>query len=286
MRLYHKYGERAREILETDPYRVAKEVPGIGFKTADRIAKNIGIPETHFSRIEAGILHIFSERETDGHTCLTKETLVRDTQILLKISPDRIEARMATMLSFGQIFEIEPGIFQLSIMRNAENSIAHALKTIASDELCSVPKLNVEGVMKWAQSRERFFFNDAQVDALRASFSVKLNIVTHGPDTGENTILRALVSILSARHAKIALCAPTDRAAQRLFETTGLEAKTIHSLLQYNHAKRQFLFNDENQLDIDYTVIDEASMIDTHLAASLVRAIPNAAAIILVGNID
>jgi exodeoxyribonuclease V alpha subunit len=135
------------------------------------------------------------------------------------------------MLSFSQVFGIDPGIFQPSIMRNAENSIAHALKTIASDKYCSVPKLNVERVIKWAQSQKGFVFDDAQVNALRASLSVKLNIVTHGSDTGKTTILRALVSILSAKHAKIALCAPTDRAAQRLFETTGLEAKTIHRLL-------------------------------------------------------
>jgi hypothetical protein len=112
---------------------------------------------------------------------LTKETLVSDRQILLKISPDRIEARMTTMLSFSQVFEIDPGILQLSIMRNAKNGITHALKNIASDERCSVPKLNFEGAIKWAQSREGFIFDDVQVDALRASLSVKLNIVTRDP---------------------------------------------------------------------------------------------------------
>jgi exodeoxyribonuclease V alpha subunit len=166
--------------------------------------------------------------------------LVRHPQILLKISLDRIEARMATMLSFGQVFEIELGIFQRSIMRNAKNSITHALKNIASDEHCSVSKLNVEGVIKWAQSREGFVFDDVQVDALRASLSVKLNIVTGGPGIGKTTSLRTLVSILSAKHAKIALCASTGRAAQRLFETTRLEAKTIHCLLQYNPAECKF----------------------------------------------
>ncbi|MDR1255896.1 MAG: ATP-dependent RecD-like DNA helicase [Puniceicoccales bacterium] len=286
LRLYDMYGERARGILETDPYRAAKEVPGIGFKTADRIAKNIGLPETHFSRIEAGILHIFSERESDGHTCLPKETLLRDTQFLLKISSDKVEARLENMVSFGQIFEIEPGIMQLSIMRSAENNIAHALRNIASDGRCSIPKLDVEKAIKWAQSREGFVFDEAQVDALRASLNTKLNIITGGPGTGKTTILRALAAILSAKRAKIALCAPTGRAAQRMFETTGLEAKTIHRLLQYNPAERKFSFNGENQLEIDYIIIDEASMIDTHLAASLMRAIPSTAAIMFVGDTD
>ncbi|MDR2436227.1 MAG: ATP-dependent RecD-like DNA helicase [Puniceicoccales bacterium] len=285
-RLYDTYGERAREILETDPYRVAKEVPGIGFKTADRIAKNIGIPETHFSRIEAGILHIFSQREDDGHTCLAEETLVRDTQILLKISPDKIETRIKNMLSFGQLFEIEPGIFQLSALRNAESSIAYALRNIASNKNCSVPKIDVEAAIKWAQNREGFAFDEAQVGALRSALGAKLNIVTGGPGTGKTTILRALVSVLSAKRTKIALCAPTGRATQRLFETTGLEAKTIHRLLQYNPAERKFSFNDGNQLTIDYVVVDEASMLDTHLAASLLRAIPSTAAVMFVGDTD
>ncbi|MDR2721177.1 MAG: ATP-dependent RecD-like DNA helicase [Puniceicoccales bacterium] len=286
LHLYAIYGERAREILETDPYRVAKEVPGIGFKTADRIAKNIGIPETHFSRIDAGILHIFSQREDDGHTCLTGEALIRDAQILLKVSSDRIEARLKNMLSFGQLFEIEPGIFQLSAMRNAENSIAHALQNIASNGRCSVSKIDAEAAIKWAQNREGFAFDEAQVGALRSALSTKLNIITGGPGTGKTTILRALVSILSAKRTKIALCSPTGRATQKLFETTGLEAKTIHRLLQYNPAEHRFLFNDENQLAIDYVVVDEASMLDTHLAASLLRAIPSTAAVMFVGDID
>lgn len=286
LRLYDMYGEHAREILETDPYRVSKEVPGIGFKTADKIAKNIGIPETHFSRIEAGLLYVFNEFENDGNTCIERSQLIRQAQILLKVSIDRIEDRIKAMLSFRQIFEVEKGILQLSILYNAENNIASSLLSIVNDDACSIPKLDIEGAIKWAQDREGFAFAAEQTDALRAALSTKLNIITGGPGTGKTTILRALVAILSIKHAKVALCAPTGRAAQRLFETTGIEAKTIHRLLQYNPSEHKFFHNEENQLDIDYIIIDEASMLDTFLAASLIRAIPSNAAVMFVGDID
>jgi exodeoxyribonuclease V alpha subunit len=149
-----------------------------------------------------------------------------------------------------------------------------------------VPKLKIESAIEWAQSLEGFVFDEAQIGALRSALSAKLNIVTGGPGTGKTTILRALVAILAAKHTKISLCAPTGRAAQKLSETTGLDAKTIHRLLQYNPMDRRFIFNSENQLDIDYIIIDEASMIDTYLAASLVRAIPDAAAVMFVGDTD
>jgi exodeoxyribonuclease V alpha subunit len=285
-RLYEMYGARAREILETDPYRVSKEVQGIGFKTADRIAKNMGIPETHYSRIEAGILHVFSECENDGHTCLPADMLLREAQGLLKVPGDRIEDRLRTMASFGQLHEIAPGVFQLSALRTAERSIASSLGNISGEVRCSVPKLEIENAIQWAQKREGFVFDDAQVEALRAALGSKLNVITGGPGTGKTTILRALVAILAAKRTRIALCAPTGRAAQRLMETTGFEAKTIHRLLQYNPVERKFLFNEWKQLDVDYIVVDEASMIDTHLAASLIRAIPSQAAFMLVGDTD
>ncbi|MDE6431899.1 MAG: ATP-dependent RecD-like DNA helicase, partial [Opitutales bacterium] len=286
LRLYDMYGEHAREILETDPYRVSKEVPGIGFKTADKIARNTGIPETHFSRIEAGILYEFGEFQENGNTCVERERLVKQAQILLKISPDRIDDQIDKMLSFNQVFEIKPGILQLSVLHHAECKIASAISRIARDASWSAPKLDVERAIVWAQGREGFAFADEQIEAIRSALQVKLNILTGGPGTGKTTILRALVAILSAKHAKIMLCAPTGRAAQRLFETTGLEAKTIHRLLQYNPAEGKFAYNEDNQLDIDYLVVDESSMLDTFLAASLVQAVPSSAAVMFVGDID
>lgn len=286
LRLFETYGERAREILETDPYRASKEVPGIGFKTADKIAKSIGIPETHFARIEAGILYTFGMFQEDGNTCVGREELLRQSQMLLKVSLERINEQIDKMLVHKQIFQLKSGNLQLSVLRSAELKIASALCTIVKDKTWSAPKLNVEAAISWAQSREGFEFAPEQVDALRSALQAKLNILTGGPGTGKTTILRALVAILSAKHAKIVLCAPTGRAAQRLFETTGLEAKTIHRLLQYNPAAGKFAYNENNPLNIDYLVVDESSMLDTFLAASLIQAIPSSAAVMFVGDTD
>ncbi len=286
LRLYDMYGEHAREILETDPYRVSKEVPGIGFKTADKIAKNIGIPETHFSRIEAGILYVFGEFIDSGNTCVKREQLLKQAQILLKVSTEKIIDRIDKMLSFKQIFEIEPDVLQLSTLYHAEYNIAFYLTCIVQDPNWSIPRLDVEAAIQWTQGREGFEFAIEQVAALRSALCSKLNIITGGPGTGKTTILRALVAILSVKHVRITLCAPTGRAAQRLFETTGMEAKTIHRLLQYNPSDGKFVHNEKNPLNIDYLIIDEASMLDTFLAASLIRAIPSSAAVMFVGDID
>lgn len=286
LRLYDMYGQRAREILETDPYRVSREVPGIGFKTADKIAKNIGIPETHFSRVEAGILYTFGVFQEAGNTCVAREQLIKHAQILLKISPDRISDQLDKMLTYKQIFTTDSGMLQLSILRNAEYRIACSLARIVQDTDWTAPKLDIERAIIWAQGREGFEFAHEQIEALRSALHSKLNIITGGPGTGKTTILRALVAILSAKHAKIVLCAPTGRAAQRLFETTGLEAKTIHRLLKYDPSVGKFAYNEDNQLEVDYLIVDESSMLDTFLAASLVQAIPSTSAIMFVGDID
>lgn len=286
MKLYQKYGDRARDIIETDPYRVAREVAGIGFKTADKIAKNTGIPSNHYSRIEAGILYVLEDAENDGHTCMPKEMLLHNAQILLEISPEKIAAQIDHMMSFGQIKLIHDDTYQLPAYKISEEKIVELIKKIARNKQTSLPKIWTEKAIDWAQKREGFEFATEQINALHIALSNKLTILTGGPGTGKTTILRALVAILKAKKTKIALAAPTGRAAQKISETTGAEAKTIHRLLQVQPQTRDFLYNEENKLETDFVIIDETSMIDTSLTESLLKAIPDTAHIMFVGDID
>lgn len=284
-RIYKTYGNDAKQILLSDPYRVAREIDGIGFKTADKLAQNIGIPSNHESRIDAGIFYIFSLCEAQGSTCFARAEIVRQTQILLELSTDKIESRLSSLINFEQIVEITPGILQLYKLKQYEYSIFCHLARINRTPN-SLPSIQIENAIQWTQTKEGFSFAEQQIQALRNALSHKLSILTGGPGTGKTTILRALVSILRAKNIRIGLAAPTGRAAQKLTEVTHAEAKTIHRLLQFNPQSHQFSFNSEKPLEIDFLILDESSMVDTFLAESLLQAIPSSASILLVGDKD
>jgi exodeoxyribonuclease V alpha subunit len=286
IKLYEKYGVRARTILETDPYRVAQEVQGVGFKTADRIAKNLGIPSTHSSRIDAGIMHILSLVEDDGHTCIYRQQLLKSAQILLELSPDRINERVEKLVTFGRLCMISDEIVQKSSLKNMEDTIGKCLQNILFDKSSTLPDIWVEKAIDWVQKRESLAFAPGQIAAIEAALTHKVSILTGGPGTGKTTILRSLVTILSAKKVNIVLCAPTGRAAQKISETTGKPAQTIHRLLQYKPGERTFLHNESTPLKLDFIVVDETSMVDVFLAASLFRALPTTAHVLLVGDID
>ncbi|MDR1890819.1 MAG: ATP-dependent RecD-like DNA helicase [Puniceicoccales bacterium] len=286
IKLYEKYGTAARTILETDPYRVAQEVQGVGFKTADKIAKNLGIPSTHNSRIDAGIMHILSLAEDDGHTCIHRQRLLKSAQILLELSPNRIDERVEKLIAFGRLCMISDEIVQKSSLKNTEDVIARCLQNILFDKSSTLPDIWTEKAIDWVQKRESLAFAPEQIAAIEAALTNKISILTGGPGTGKTTILRSLVTILSAKKANIVLCAPTGRAAQKISETTGKPAKTIHRLLQYKPGERTFLHDESMPLKLDFIVVDEVSMVDVFLAASLFRALPTTAHVLLVGDID
>ncbi|MDR3144172.1 MAG: ATP-dependent RecD-like DNA helicase [Puniceicoccales bacterium] len=286
MKLYEKYGHGTRAILETNPYRVAQEVHGVGFKTADRIAKNIGLPTTHTSRIDAGIMHILSLCEDDGNTCIPRQRLLKSAQILLELSPDRINERVENLIAFGRLCVIADDIIQRMTVRKMEETIEKCLKGILLDKRSTLPDIWTERAIEWSQQHECLSFSAEQISAIEIALTNKISILSGGPGTGKTTILRAIVAILAAKKAKVVLCAPTGRAAQKISETTGYSAQTIHRLLQYKPSENVFMHNEGTPLSVDFVVVDEVSMVDTFLASSLLKAIPTTAHVLLVGDSD
>jgi exodeoxyribonuclease V alpha subunit len=295
VKLVQRYGQEAKKILLEEPYRVAREIDGIGFKTADKIAINLGYANDAAPRLDAGLLFSMETLQEEGHTALREADLTDHAVQLLETTTDRITARIAALVEQKQLVTHAPvgvenplpgsALLQLPHNDRAESKIAAAIVRLTK-VVSGLPPIKTDAAVIWAEQKAGFEFADQQRAALRHALTHKVSILTGGPGTGKTTILRALVDILRAKKVRIHLAAPTGRAAQRLAETTGGFASTIHRLLKYDPAKGGFSANDSTPLATDFLVVDEASMLDTRLAASLFQAIPSRAHLLLVGDTD
>ena len=294
VRLVKKYGSGAKRILQDQPYRLAEDIERIGFKTADKIALNLGFSTNSKERIDAGILHVMNTLEGDGHTLGTEQMILEHATQLLEVEPVDIQKRLSALgeakrLLFTKAYDekseyIGPAC-QLPATANAEQRIAEAIVRIYQSA-STLPEIKIDIAIEWAQKKAGFDFAAQQVEALRAALSRKVSIITGGPGTGKTTILRAVVDILKAKKTRILLASPTGRAAQRLSEASGAPASTIHRLLKHDPARQLFTYNENNPLPCDLLILDETSMLDTRLAASLLQAVPSTAHLLLVGDAD
>ena len=285
LRLVRKYGNEAKNILETDPYRIIREVKGIGFKTADRIALNLGLASNGPPRIDAGILHVMQECEDNGHTHFDRREIALQATELLEANSAEVENRISALLQQGEVVESMPDWVQLPTTARAEYTLAQSLSLLIKGK-SSLPSILVDKAVEWAQQRAGFGFAQAQEDGVKQALSSKVSILTGGPGTGKTTILRALVSILKAKKTKVLLAAPTGRAAKRMSESTSHFAQTVHRLLKFDPSQGGFSMNEQNPLICDFLIMDESSMLDTRLAAALTRALPANAHLLLVGDAD
>jgi exodeoxyribonuclease V alpha subunit len=294
VKLVKQYGSQAKAVLTGEPYRVAREIEGIGFKTADRIAINLGFANDAPPRLDAGILFAMETLQEEGHTAYNEARLREYAAQLLDSSSDLVGARIEALVTSRQLVRHVPaapetplpgaGLVQLPMNDRSERKIADAVQRL-SRVASGLPPLKVDAAIEWAQKRAGFQFHELQRAALRNALANKLSILTGGPGTGKTSILRALVEILKAKRVRVHLAAPTGRAAQRLAETTGGYASTIHRLLKYDPAAG-FTANESHPLATDFLVVDEVSMLDTRLASALFQAVPSRAHLVLVGDTD
>ena len=288
VRIFKTYGTQAIDKVRTNPYMLAKDIYGIGFATADQIAQKLGIPRESLDRARAGIDHVLLEATSDGHCALPSGKLKLAAVKLLEMQEATIEEALSQMLTSGFLLleEIdgEPLVF-LPYLRRAEEGIAAKIKWLAGMATL-YPPIDFEKAVAWCEARTGKTLAPSQREAVRTVLGNRVVIITGGPGVGKTTLVNSILKILRAKGMKCLLCAPTGRAAKRLAEVTGLEAKTIHRLLEIDPSTGRFIRNESNPLSGDLLVVDETSMVDVPLMHSFLRALPNHASLILVGDVD
>ncbi|MBL9146235.1 MAG: ATP-dependent RecD-like DNA helicase [Verrucomicrobiaceae bacterium] len=294
LRIYKTYGEDALEILRANPYRLAADIRGIGFRTADDIAIKMGIAADSAERVQAGLMHSLEEASGVGHCCLPRAKLIEHATKLLNVSADRVVAELDVLISRGDapalegereacLVQHEDFVF-LPWLRAAEQSIARSLKSLLNAPP-SYPDIDSAKAIPWAEQQTGKTLADSQRRCVEAALKNRVLIITGGPGVGKTTILNTLLTILKAKEVRLSLAAPTGRAAKRMSESTGLTAMTLHRLLEYQ-GEGQWGRHRGKPLVGDLFVIDECSMIDAPLMSQFLAALPLGAHLLLVGDAD
>ena len=293
-RIFKKYGQRAIAVVSENPYRLATDIPGIGFQTADRIAREMGFDRNSPARAEAGILYVLNRLSEEGHVFYPYGKLVDRCRELLSVDRDTVTQGLGTVLLKGKIviedlnehlddFEPNQKAVYLTRHHTAETGIArHLFRIISSPK--KIRRMDPHRAVAWVQKKIDLRLAPGQVDAVRSAVSDKVLVITGGPGTGKTTIINAVIRIYRAAGAAISLAAPTGRAAKRMSETSGHRAVTIHRLLEYSWQKGGFQRNRDRPVAADVIILDEVSMIDTGLMYHFLKAVPSAATLILVGD--
>jgi len=288
VRIFKTYGTDAVRIMSENPYRLARDIQGIGFKTADAIAKKMGIEPQAPMRVRAGIAYALLEARDEGHCGLPREALIPLAEKLLDVPTTAIESAIQEELLDGAIVadrvQDAECVFLASLYRN-EQGIAELLHQLRTGP-APWAGIAADTAIGWVQKRLGIALAQSQQSAIRMVLQEKVALITGGPGVGKTTLVNAILHILDAKRLRIALAAPTGRAAKRMSETTGKEAKTIHRLLEINPQGGGFKRKEDYPLDIDLLVLDECSMIDVPLMHAILRALPRSAGLLMVGDPD
>jgi len=290
-KIYKQYRDRSVEVVKENPYRLAQDIHGIGFITADRIAQNMGISPNSLIRAKAGIIYVLNQLTEEGHVYYPETDLAHKAKEILKVDLEIVTKAIAELSTEKEIFiedinngQIHKAVY-LAPFYVAETGIAQRLKKLKESH-SNVRPIHPEKAIEWVQQRLNIELAEKQKEAVLLAANSKVLVITGGPGTGKTTIITAILRIFQQLKLRILLAAPTGRAAKRMSDATGWESKTIHRLLEYSPPKGGFKKDQDDPLEADVVVIDEASMVDTLLMYHLLKAIPFQAHLILVGDVD
>lgn len=288
VRIYKTYGDQAVALIKENPYRLAHDIYGIGFLTADAMAQKMGIAKDSLLRARAGVSYALFAQVDNGHCGFPAASLVPQAAELLDIPATIIEEAIQQELAAGQLRQDEiDGEVCLFIpsLYYYEKHIAQEVMRLMNGSV-RWSGIEADKAISWVEQRLQLALADNQKQAVAAALHTKFFVITGGPGVGKTTIVNSIIKILEAKQLQILLTAPTGRAAKRMSESTGMEAKTIHRLLEFDPAERRFKRDSDNPLECDLLVVDETSMVDAQLMSSLLQAVPGEAAVILVGDVN
>lgn len=298
VRIYKTYGDAAIDTVTENPYRLAEDIHGIGFKTADTLAKQLGIPEDSLIRARAGVHYVIQKYCGDGHCGMPLLSLIQSSVELLAIPESTIKTAITGEIDANKMVSEKINlmnseteaitevicIFPITLHR-AENGIARHIKRLLFGPI-PWRTIEIEKAIPWVEEKTGLALSDSQKLAVKKALTSKIMILTGGPGVGKTTIVKSILTIIAAKDFKLTLCAPTGRAAKRLAESTGQPAKTIHRLLELRPGKENNRYDEKNPIDTDFVVVDEASMMDVSLMNSLLKAIPSHSGLLIVGDRD
>ncbi len=284
VKIFKTYGNDSIHVVKTNPYRLADDIWGIGFKTADKIARQLGYDRNSYERCRSGILFVLNELSNDGHCYAEREQLITEAQKILELEADLLNSTLDKMMEEKSVIPDTGNAIFLPPFYYSEIGTARRIRKILAEQ-CMFNSTFSDDIIRKLEKEYGIQYDDVQADAIKTAARSKFMVLTGGPGTGKTTTTLAVIKVFEKLGARVLLAAPTGRAAKRMSETTGMEAKTIHRLLEFKPPEG-YKKNEDSPLECDVLIIDETSMVDIILMYNLLKAVADNTIVILVGDVD